>query len=67
MQLPEGCHGRIAPRSGLTLEYHIDIAGGVVGEDYHCNIDVILYNHSDKPYNVSSDDRIAQLRSIILH
>ena len=25
IKLPEGCYGRIAPRSGLALEHHIDI------------------------------------------
>lgn len=32
--LPEGCYGRIAPRSGLAAKHHIDIGAGVVDRDY---------------------------------
>jgi len=32
--LPEGCYGRIAPRSGLAWKSHIDVAAGVVDRDY---------------------------------
>ena len=61
IQLPEGSYGRIAPRSGLALEHHIDIGGGVIDQDYRGNLGVILFNHSDVPYAVSRGDRIAQL------
>ncbi len=27
IQLPNGCYGRIAPRSGLAANHHIDIGG----------------------------------------
>ena len=37
MKLPEGFYGRIAPRSGLALEHHIDIGGGVIDQDYRGN------------------------------
>jgi len=50
-QLPEGCYGRIAPRSGLALNHHIDIGGGV-DQYYRGNLGVILYNHSDIPLAV---------------
>ena len=32
--LPDGCYGRIAPRSGLAAKHHIDIGAGVVDKDY---------------------------------
>lgn len=50
IQLPEECYGRIAPLSGLAIEHHIDIGGGIVDEDYRCNLGVILYYHSDIPF-----------------
>jgi len=34
VQLPEDCYGRIAPRSGLAANNHIDIGAGVVDADY---------------------------------
>jgi len=38
IQLPEGCYGRIAPRSGMALEHHKDVGGGVIDEDYRRNL-----------------------------
>ena len=32
--LPDGCYGRIAPRSGLAAKHHIDIGAGVIDKDY---------------------------------
>ena len=61
IQLPEGCYGRIAPRSGMALEHHIEVGGGVIDEDCRGNLYVILFNHSDVPYAVSRGDRIFQL------
>lgn len=34
---------------------------GVVDEDYRGNLGVVLFNHSDQPFNISYGDRIAQL------
>jgi len=28
IQLPEGCYGRIGPRSVMAIEHHIDVGGG---------------------------------------
>lgn len=61
IQLPEGCYGRIAPRSGLALHHYLDIGGGVIDQDYRGNVGVIIYNHSDMSFSVSRGDRIAQL------
>ena len=56
IQLPDGCYGWIAPRSGLELAHHIDIGGGVIDQDYRGNTGVIIYNHSDTPFIVSRGD-----------
>lgn len=61
VQVPEGCYGRIAPRSGLALNHHIDIGAGVLDEDYRGNVGVVVFNHSDKEFVVKRGDRIAQL------
>ncbi|AEW69618.1 dUTPase [Helicoverpa zea nudivirus 2] len=59
--IPEGCYGRIAPRSKLAAKYGIDVGAGVVDRDYTGNIGVVLFNHSDDDFVVSKGDRIAQL------
>ncbi|RZC42099.1 deoxyuridine 5'-triphosphate nucleotidohydrolase [Asbolus verrucosus] len=60
IELPEGCYGRIAPRSGLAVKNFIDVGAGVVDEDYRGVIKVVLFNHSDSPFEIKSGDRIAQ-------
>lgn len=32
--VPEGCYGRVAPRSGLALNHFIDVGAGVIDADY---------------------------------
>lgn len=59
--LPEGVYGRIAPRSGLALNSHIDIGAGVVDRDYRGTIGVVIFNHSEEVFEVKKGDRIAQL------
>ncbi|XP_059051986.1 deoxyuridine 5'-triphosphate nucleotidohydrolase [Achroia grisella] len=61
IELPPGCYGRVAPRSGLALKNCIDVGAGVIDEDYRGNIGVILFNHSDEDFHVKKGDRIAQL------
>jgi dUTP pyrophosphatase len=61
IQLPRGCYGRISPRSGLAIHHHINVGGGVIDEDFHDNLSMILFNHSDKPFHIHHGDRVAQL------
>lgn len=61
IKIPDGCYGRIAPRSGLALNYHIDIGAGVIDRDYRGNVGVVIFNHSLKYFQISKGDRIAQL------
>ena len=59
--IPEGCYGRIAPRSGLAAKYGIDVGAGVIDRDYTGEIKVILLNHSETPFKIEPGDHIAQL------
>lgn len=61
IELPEGCYGRIAPRSGLSWKHHLDVGAGVIDRDYRGDIGVILFNHAKSDYKVKKGDRIAQL------
>merc|ERR1719483_1048024 len=61
MIIPQGCYGRIAPRSGLAWKKHIDIGAGVIDRDYRGNVGVVMFNHSTTNLEVEVGDRIAQL------
>jgi len=59
--LPDGCYGRVAPRSGLAAKFFIDVGAGVIDQDYRGNVGVVLFNFGQEPFKVSKGDRIAQL------
>ncbi|XP_063418897.1 deoxyuridine 5'-triphosphate nucleotidohydrolase-like [Mytilus trossulus] len=59
--LPEGCYGRVAPRSGLAAKHFIDVGAGVIDQDYRGNVGVIMFNFGEQEFVVNKGDRIAQL------
>ncbi|XP_060560844.1 deoxyuridine 5'-triphosphate nucleotidohydrolase-like [Ruditapes philippinarum] len=59
--LPDGCYGRVAPRSGLAHKHFIDVGAGVIDQDYRGNVGVVMFNFSEKDFEVKAGDRIAQL------
>lgn len=59
--IPSEHYGRIAPRSGLATKHNIDVGAGVIDSDYRGSLCVLLFNHSDVPFDVKRGDRIAQL------
>lgn len=61
MVIPDGCYGRIAPRSGLAWKKHIDVGAGVIDADYRGNVGVVLFNHGAEDLEVKPGDRVAQL------
>lgn len=61
VSLPQGCYGRIAPRSGLAWKHSIDVGAGVIDEDYRGPVNVILFNFDEQDFEVKRGDRIAQL------
>lgn len=58
---PGGCYGRIAPRSGLAINDHISVGGGVIDRDFRGEVKVILFNHGKKIFKIKKGNRIAQL------
>lgn len=58
---PDGCYGRIAPRSGLAVNYFIDVGAGVIDRDYRGNVAVLLFNFGNEEYRVVKQHRIAQI------
>ena len=59
--LPEGHVGLVWPRSGLAVKHSIDCGAGVIDAKYRGEIQVLLFNHSDKDFIIEPGDRIAQL------
>merc|ERR1711990_784359 len=58
--IPDGCYGRIAPRSGLAYKKGIDVGAGVIDQDYRGPVGVILFNFGDESFEIKQGDRIAQ-------
>lgn len=59
--VPEGYYGRIAPRSGLSVNYGLDVGAGVIDSDYRGEVCVLLFNFGEQDYEVNMGKRIAQL------
>lgn len=54
-------YGRVAPRSGLAVKHFLDVGAGVIDCDYRGAVGVVMFNFSDKDFQVTQGDRIAQL------
>lgn len=61
LKVPVGTYGRIASRSSVAFENHIDISAGVIDEDYRGNVGIVMFNHANTEFNINTGDRIAQL------
>lgn len=61
IQLPDGYEAQIRPRSGLAIKQGVTCNFGTIDADYRGNIGVILFNLSDKPFEIHDGDRIAQM------
>ena len=61
LAIPEGCYGRIAPRSGLAAKHGIDVLAGVVDSDYRGEVYALLQNLGPKDFHVKHGDRVCQI------
>ncbi|HLL72208.1 MAG TPA: dUTP diphosphatase [Pyrinomonadaceae bacterium] len=59
--VPEGFYGRIAPRSGLAVNYGLDVLAGVIDSDYRGEIVCALVNHGHETLTLEAGQRVAQL------
>ncbi|MDW9531968.1 dUTP diphosphatase [Sinorhizobium meliloti] len=59
--IPEGYYGRVAPRSGLSLENGVDIMAGVVDSDYRGEVKVLILNTDRRTHVFKRGQKIAQL------
>jgi dUTP pyrophosphatase len=62
-EIPVGCFGLLASRSGLSTKHGIMLINGVgiIDSDYRGEIKCPLINLSQTPYIINPGDRIAQL------
>lgn len=62
VKIPNECYGRIAARSGLSINNEIDVGAGVVDKNYRGEILICLINSSYKTtFTVNRGMKIAQL------
>lgn len=61
IELPEGFEAQVRGRSGLAFKYGIISHVGTIDADYRGEINVKLFNFSNKKFVVHNGDRIAQL------
>lgn len=61
MEIPNGYVGLIWPRSKIATRYSIDVLAGVIDSDYRGEIQIAIINLGDKPFEVRSGDKIAQI------
>ena len=63
ISLPAGIAGFVLPRSGLATKHQITLINspGLIDPGYTGEILIPLINHSDINYNISKQERVAQL------
>ena len=63
MAIPPGYEGQVRPRSGLALKHGLTVlnAPGTIDADYRGEVQVLLINHGEAPFDLRRGERIAQL------
>lgn len=63
IEIPSGYEGQVRPRSGLAAKYGVTVlnAPGTIDADYRGEVQVILINLGNQPFEINNGDRIAQL------
>ncbi|NVO17002.1 MAG: dUTP diphosphatase [Rhodoplanes sp.] len=61
--LPPGTEGQVRPRSGLAARHGVTVLNtpGTIDADYRGEVQVVLANFGDAPFQVARGARIAQL------
>lgn len=63
IELPVGYEAQVRPRSGLALKHGIGVlnAPGTIDAGYRGEVGSILFNFSDRPFEIKRGDRISQM------
>ncbi|WP_421855514.1 dUTP diphosphatase [Oricola sp.] len=62
-EIPAGHEGQVRPRSGLAFRHGVTCLNtpGTIDADYRGEVQVLLINHGNEPFEVTRGMRIAQL------
>jgi len=63
LAIPPGFEGQVRPRSGLALRHGLTVlnAPGTIDADYRGEVQVLLVNQGEAPFELRRGERIAQL------
>jgi len=63
LAIPDGFEGQVRPRSGLAMKHGVTVlnAPGTIDSDYRGELQVLLVNLGEAPFEIRRGDRIAQL------
>ena len=63
LEIPPGYEAQVRPRSGLALRHGIALVNspGTIDADYRGEVQVLLINHGETPFELRRGERIAQL------
>ena len=63
MAIPEGFEAQVRPRSGLALKHGLTVLNspGTIDADYRGEVQVMLINHGQVPFELRRGERIAQM------
>jgi len=61
IRLPHNTYGRIVQQSSLVFKHRLMTNAGVIDADYRVEVNVVMANLGDQPYQVEKGDRLAQL------
>ena len=61
VEIPTGYYRHNLPTSGLACHHFIGVGGRVIDSDFRREVNVTMFNHLNKPFEVRVGDRIAQV------
>jgi dUTP pyrophosphatase len=63
VEIPFGYEAQIRPRSGLAIKHGITVLNspGTIDSDFRGEVNIILINLGDQPFEICHGDRIAQM------
>ena len=65
--LPSSTYAEIKARSGLAKKHNVNVHNGIIDTDFRGVVHILVYNHSNKPFQIRSGDRIAQMIFSTIH